>query len=98
MNYHIIGSLTPNPSPNGRKRSLEWGTSLAVLQWMELIRGERAVQAPSNPFRVEMVKAEENYCLQCFGVRWFDVVYGSGGQGSGVRVKRCRCCGKESGG
>ena len=34
MNFHFVG----------KERDLDkrWGTSLAVLQWLELVRGERA--------------------------------------------------------
>jgi len=84
----------------GRERNLEseWGTSLAVLQFVELARGERTVMRPHNLFRVDAVRAEEHYCLHCFGVHWFDVVYGVQVSGARCQVKRCRFCGTESGG
>jgi len=71
------------------------GNSLAMVQFVELARGERAVQEPSHPFRVEEVKAEERYCMRCCGVRWFDVVVGVRGQVPGVRCEvlaMCRSC------
>ena len=72
------------------------GNSLAMVQFMELARGEREVQEPSHPFRVEAVKAEERYCLGCCGVRWFDVVMGQrsavSGQLSEEILAMCRSC------
>lgn len=90
MKFHFVGD------EHNVERDL--GTSLAVLQWMELVRGERVVMRPANLFRVEMVKAEERYCLLCLGVHWFDVVVGCQVSGDKYQVKRCRYCGKESGG
>jgi len=72
-------------------------TSLAVLQFAELVRGERPVQAPSNTFQVEAVRPMERYCFHCFGVRWFDVIHAWYSRQL-VQIKRCRHCGKESGG
>ena len=71
------------------------GTSLAVWQWMELVRGERLVMRPHHPYRVETVQAEEHYCLYCFGVRWWDMVRDAQG---GLLLRRCRCCGQGGGG
>jgi len=78
-------NFTPSPTA--------YETSLAVRQFCKLVRGERSVQKPSHGFRVEELRTDERYCLICFGVRWFDVIYGC--QGSGVRgqVSVCRCCG-----
>jgi len=88
MDFHLIGcrpsSLTPLPKSEGN--------SLAVLQWMELVRGERVVMRPANPFQVETVLAEERYCFHCLGVRWADVARDVMQQ---VLLMRCRCCGKE---
>jgi hypothetical protein len=99
MKFHFIGD-EPYPTPY-KASSTVHETSLAVLQFVELARGERTVMRPHNLFRVEAVRAEEHYCLHCFGVHWFDVVYSSplivGGWPS-VKVKRCRHCGTESGG
>lgn len=99
MNFHFVGSDdTPHPY-NASSATL--GISLAVLQWMELVRGERVVMKPCNPFRVQMVRAEEHYCLQCFGIRWFDVIYAVStpyrAELSAIKIRRCRVCGKESG-
>ncbi len=79
------------------------GTSLAVSQWVELVRGERPIQAPANPFQVESVTCEEQYCLRCCGLRHFDVVHAVTNKlpvwdwdlGMDVRfvMKRCRACG-----
>lgn len=90
MKYHIIGGSSPADASSQRE-----STSLAVLQWMELVRGERQVATPSHSFQVETMQAEEHYCLRCFGVRWSDVMRDAKKQ---VLLKRCRCCGKESGG
>ena len=65
------------------------GTSLAVRQWVDFARG-KPVHPVHQDFRVECVRAEERYCLACYGVRWFDVV-----EGPGVAMSRCRCCGME---
>ena len=72
VNSNIVGS------------PLEMGSSLAVLQWVELV--------PANPFQVETVLAEERYCFHCLGVRWGDVARDAGLQ---VLLIWCRCCGKE---
>jgi hypothetical protein len=87
---------TPNPSPFSKNENGE-GSSLAVLQFVALMRGEWAVQAPTSPFRVERVTAEKRYCLGCCGVRVHDVVEGFRFQVPGVKceVAVCRCCGKE---
>jgi len=83
MRFHVI---------NDGKTFYE-GTSLAVAQFVELVRGERDVQQPHNLFRVREVAAEEHYCFQCFGVRWFDAIYAR--HPLWKTIKRCRCCGKE---
>jgi len=42
MEAHLVGNnLTPDPSPKGVG---SYETSLSVTQWVELARGERAVQ------------------------------------------------------
>ena len=93
MNFHMIGKQNAEqPSPVGE------GASLAVLQWMELVRGQRAVQAPANRFQVEQVLAEEHYCFHCLMVHWFDVICAIGEQGAALRIWRCRSCRKEGGG
>ena len=93
INSHFIGR-----DPNFRPYMASSTTvSLAVRQFVELARGELAVQTPANEFRVETVKAEEYYCLKCLVVRWFDVIYGqrsaASGQLTAIKVKRCRVCG-----
>ena len=67
---------TPDPSPFSKNENGE-GSSIAVLQFVALARGEWGVQKVRSPFRVESVTAEERYCLRCCGVRWFDVVRGT---------------------
>ena len=92
MDAHFVGkyNLTPDPSPKGE------GSSLAVLQFVALIRGEWMVHKPANPFRAVSMTADERYCLRCCGVRWFDVVCGHRSAFSG-QVEEvmavCRCCG-----
>ena len=88
MKFHIVGnSPASEPAPVPGE-----GVSLAVWQFFELVRGERAVQAPANPWRVESVVAEEHYCLRCYQVRWCDVLRDADGR---VLLQWCRCCGKE---
>lgn len=53
------------------------GSSLAVRQFCAVAFGRMPVHLPSSPFRVEVVEAEERYCLWCYGVRMFDVVRGT---------------------
>jgi hypothetical protein len=103
-------SPTPNPSPFSKNENGEGseGSSLAVLQFVALMRGEWVVQAPRSPFLVVRVFAEERYCLGCCGVRWFDVICGTplpsaspqiplrGYLGGEVVMAICRCCGAES--
>lgn len=102
---HYIGN-NPEPStPTGKDPSAEFGegSSLAVLQFLVLARGEWTVQAPTSPFRVVSVTAEERYCIRCFGVRMHDVVEGFPKKddtkfhvaNSKCQVVVCRCCGKE---
>lgn len=101
MISHFIGKQQPEETPAGD------GVSLAVLQWMELVRGQRPVRRPANEFRIVEMVAEERYCFHCFGDRWFDVVLGEGSEipmmaikldvPGRFRLKRCRSCGKESG-
>ena len=95
MTGHYVGQPYPIPSFNFSSTN---GPSLAAHQFLALARGEVAVQAPANDFRVEAVRAEEHYCLKCLVVRWFDVVYGweLGVDGCQIRLKRCRHCGRES--
>ena len=93
---------TPSPSPFSKNENGE-GSSLAVLQFLAIVRGEWAVQAPKSLFRVERVTAEERYCLRCCGVRGHDVVEGFGldtpMSTSATRPAKilmiCRCCGEE---
>lgn len=99
---HFVGN-TPEPStPTGKDPSSNSenefgeGSSLAVLQFLVLARGEWAVQAPTSPFRVESVTAERRYCLGCCGVRVHDVVEGVKLPSVRCQVVVCRCCGMES--
>ena len=90
MDAHFVGHDQNHINPSTTK-----DISLSVMQFVELARGERAVQKPSHPFRVEAVQAEERYCMRCCGVRWFDVVMGFRGQVPGVRCEvlaMCRSC------
>jgi len=91
MRFHVIGD---HPSLHGIPKGE--GVSLAVWQFVELVRGQRSVMRPANLFRVGEVRAEELYCLHCFGARWFDVVYPRNPLWK--VIKRCRNCGKEGGG
>jgi hypothetical protein len=98
MNAHIVGQdqfSEKNESP-----SPIYETSLAVVQFVELVRGERTVMRPCNPLRVEAVRFEKRYCLHCFGVRGFDVIEALPSpwpsptwRGEAIKIKRCRVCG-----
>ena len=93
MSAHFVGG-----GPFFQKRAVPApgsGTSLAVAQWLELVRGERVVQDPANLFRVECVQAEELYCLHCCNLHWHDVIYPVNPTGLWRRMLRCRGCGKE---
>lgn len=100
---HFIGNKGKSSTPTGNQPSPQpsplqgEGVSLSVLQFLVLARGEWTVQAPTSPFRVGRVFAEERYCLGCCGVRVHDVVEGVKFQVSGIKcqVVVCRCCGKE---
>lgn len=83
------------PTPTGERRAAS-ATSLAVFQWIALIRGEWPVQAEQSPFRVESVTGEERYCLGCVGVRWHDVISGQRSAFGFQQFTVCRCCGRES--
>lgn len=85
MGTHFVDQPSPQPSPLQGE-----GASLAVLQFVALMRGEWRVQAPRSPFRVVRVEAEHRYCLGCFGERVHDVICGSDRV-----IAVCRCCGKE---
>jgi len=71
-------------------------TSMAVAQFVALLRGQWPVQSPANAFRVEEVLEFERYCLTCCGVRWFDAIRGrTWVVGARCVVMICRCCGQE---
>ena len=89
MKYHVIGQWPRKPT----NILLGRGTSLAVRQWMELVRGERAVTRPQNQVKVVLVLPEDRYCLQCLQVKTHDVIWSVGFEAG----SRCRQCGKESG-
>lgn len=100
--FHAIGDFHSSHASRSPQRGE--GSSLAVAQFVELVRGERTVRRPQNPFRVEEVSTEEHMCLDCFGVRTFDVIHAISTQipmpgwdlGAGLpfRIMVCRCCGK----
>ncbi len=102
INSHFIGR-DPDFTPYMASSTT---VSFTVRQFVELLRGERAVQAPANGFRVEAVRAEEHYCLNCLAVRWHDVIYGVTdrmpffeidlGMDVHFKTKRCRKCGEET--
>jgi hypothetical protein len=101
---NIMDKFLNNNSKPSTPTSNDEDTSLAVLQFLVLARGEWTVQAAKSPFRVEMVTAERRYCLKCFGVRVHDVVSGFGldtsrESGGATRPLKklviCRFCGKE---
>ncbi len=75
------------------------GTSLAVRQFVALLRGEDVPHEPRNPWRVEAVRVEMRYCMSCCGERWFDVIKakttGDQGKTLPISIAKCRCCGAE---
>lgn len=83
---HFLGNEDTTSTPTGQSQDV----SLAVLQFVALVRGEWGVQAPRSPFRVVRVTAEEQYCLGCYGVRVHDVI-----EGAERKMAICRYCGKE---
>lgn len=98
-------SPTPSPSPNGREQFVEGsqGTSLAVLQFVAIARGEVVVHVPANAFRTMSIMAERRYCLKCCRVRVHDVWHGFTDEFLGEKIGmdvnvtfiRCRYCEKE---
>jgi len=100
MDAHLVNNPDPTPDPSPNSSNLERGaTSLAVLQFVALARGEWSAQVPCSPFRVERVTEERRYCLGCCRVRVHDVVKGQrsafGGQLLEASVVICRSCGEE---
>lgn len=94
MDSHWIGNPTPNPSPNaGGAPEFGEGNSIAVVQFVEFMRGERTRQEPVSRGVAEM-RCEQAYCLRCCGEHPHDVARDSRRQ---VVVYRCRFCGKEGG-
>lgn len=89
MHFHMIGN--PNPKGSGYGGA-GYGNSLAVVQFVELIRGERAVLRPVNRVKVAELVMDELYCLGCCGVRHFDVAQNARRQ---IVFSRCRFCGRE---
>jgi len=67
-------------------------TSIAVLQFVALARGERAVRKPRNPFQVAFVEEQSRYCLRCCGLRTFDVIFTRPANFETAAI--CRCCGE----
>jgi hypothetical protein len=85
MKAHFVNSII------GEGERGEKGTSLAVMQFVELVRGERIRMEPQC-FHVVEVIVQEFYCLQCLTPRRHDVARNS------IRKAvwfRCRVCGKE---
>lgn len=78
MDAHIVG------------RPVSEDSSLAVRQFVALMRGEMAVQAVVRGRGAVWMYAAERYCLRCCGVRMFDVGLGADGE---VVVRVCRSCG-----
>jgi hypothetical protein len=87
MDSHIIGQGHFSEDSS----STDGSSSLAVRQFADVAFGWTPVHKPLNPFRVETVTVEERYCLNCFGVRRFDVL-----RGVQVEAAFCRCCGAEA--
>lgn len=94
MNAHIVGQGQFSEK-NGTASSVH-GNSWAVVQFVELVRGEKKRIEPCNSFRVVEVATEEHYCMKCWCIRWFDVVYAEPASFPGRAERmRCRKCGKE---
>ncbi len=87
MDFHIFRKL-----PSANAATEREGTSLAVVQFMDLVRGRRERREPDNPFLVGTVKAEERYCLECKAVHWSDVVRDPSER---TLLIRCRACRKD---
>lgn len=86
MNGHFVGEggfLAAGAPTTGE-------TSLAVRQFCAFAFGWVPPHAPSQPWKLVRVTAEEQYCLRCCGVRVFDVL-----TGDERRTALCRCCGNE---
>ncbi len=86
MDAHIVG----RQAPEGGMPDAE-GNSIAVVQFVELVRGERVVQAPVSWGVVEVYPIRDAYCLFCCGVHPHDVARAA----RRVVWYRCRFCGKE---
>jgi len=71
------------------------GASVAVRQFMALVRGEDVPHEPSNPWRVVAVVPSQQYCLRCCGPRWMDVVQALTVDGKKISISKCRVCGEE---
>ena len=91
MKIHWVGDSKQGSGVQG----VGIGTSLAVAQFMELVRGKRARMEPHNRFQVVLVVAEPRYCLTCLRVQVHDVIFSVGLECEAA--SRCRACGKESG-
>jgi hypothetical protein len=66
--------------------------SAATRQFLAFARGDLKIQRPRNPIRVERVIAREMYCMQCLGIRWFDVAEGIDESGARYQFSICRRC------
>lgn len=70
------------------------GTSLMVLQFVEILRGDVERHTPQNEFVTVAVEAKEYYCLKCFTDGLWDVWHGRH-DGLEFKLGRCQACGEE---
>lgn len=79
------------------KKDLEMSdnsNSVAVRQFMAIVRLETPVHVPANMFRTTALVAEERYCGRCCDVRVWDMWHGRH-DGVNFCLGRCRACGLE---
>lgn len=81
---HWIGRVGQNAAPGG--------TSLAVQQFLAIVRGEISIHEPQNPWKVVTVEAMERYCNTCASERTFDAVTVIHGETMFGALAVCRCC------
>lgn len=68
--------------------------SVAVRQFMAIVRQEVPVHVPANVFRTMEVTSDERYCGRCCAVRGWDLWHGRH-DGVNFCLGRCRACGLE---
>jgi len=68
--------------------------SIAVRQFVAIVRGEISVHVPRNEFQTVQVGKDERYCLRCCAVRVWDLWRGKH-EGLEFLLGRCRACGLE---